>query len=57
MAREHIGAGQYACFKPVTFDWCDGLDAMPEETPETPEDSAAHGTVLLAAVLLLREFF
>jgi hypothetical protein len=59
MAREHIGAGQYACFKPVTFDWCDGLDAMPGETPasETPEDSAAHGTVLLAAVLLLREFF
>lgn len=57
MANTILGPGQYACFKPVTFDWCNGLDAMPEDEPETPEDSAAHGTVVLAAVMLLREFF
>jgi len=45
MANTILGPGQYACFQPVTLDFCEGLD------------SAAHGTVLLAAVLLLREFF
>jgi hypothetical protein len=47
MANTILGPGEYACFQPVTFDFCEGLDAI----------AAAHGSIVLAAVLLLREFF